>query len=79
MSGCWRASHRWSLTTGPIRELDDAMKAGWAAVDTHDALTDRYKHCRSVGSVRRTLEHLGADDIAVVRGGNGIEARARRR
>lgn len=58
--------------------LDDRLKDEWAALDTHDALTDRYKRRRSVRSLRRTLESLGAQDIVAWRGGNGVELRARR-
>jgi len=58
--------------------LEARLKDEWAALDTHDALTDRYKHRRSAGSLRRTLESFGACDIVAVRGGNGVEARARR-
>ncbi|HEV2060924.1 MAG TPA: class I SAM-dependent methyltransferase [Solirubrobacteraceae bacterium] len=59
-------------------ELDDRLKDDWAAVDTHDALTDRYKHRRSVRSLRRTLQSFGACEIVARRGGNGVEARAQR-
>ncbi len=58
--------------------LDPELNELWAGLDTHDALTDRYKHTRSVRSLRRTLQSFGARDIVVVRGGNGVEARARR-
>jgi hypothetical protein len=58
--------------------LDPQLKVEWAAVDTHDALTDRHKHTRSVRSLQRTLASFGAADIVVARGGNGVEARARR-
>jgi SAM-dependent methyltransferase len=52
----------------------------WSLLDTHDALTDHYKRYRTAGSIRRTLEKLGAIDIKVaqgalgIEGGNGIEA-----
>lgn len=58
--------------------LDQALRAQWAALDTHDALTDRHKHTRSVRSIQGTLESFGAVDIVAARGGNGVEARARR-
>lgn len=50
----------------------------WSLLDTHDALTDHYKRFRTVGSIRKTLQALGASDIVVRRGGNGIEASARK-
>jgi len=58
--------------------LDERLTDEWAALDTHDALTDRYKHRRSVRSLRRTLDSFGACEVVSARGGNGVEARARR-
>jgi len=46
----------------------------WSLLDTHDGTTDRFKRFRTVGSIRNTLESLGADNIQVWKGGNGIEA-----
>ena len=46
----------------------------WALLDTHDATTDFYKHHRSVKSIERYLLSLGATDVAVTTGGNGLEA-----
>jgi hypothetical protein len=46
----------------------------WMLLDTHDAMTDVYKHRRTPRSIRRTLEGLGARQIHVATGGNGIEA-----
>ena len=50
----------------------------WSLLDTHDALTDHYKRFRTVGSIRKTLETLGATEITVRRGGNGVEASCRK-
>jgi SAM-dependent methyltransferase len=50
----------------------------WALLDTHDALTDVFKRFRNVGSIRHTLERLGATDIHVWEGGNGVEAWCRK-
>lgn len=50
----------------------------WALLDTHDALTDRYKHLRTPAQIRRTLEGLGAAEVWCAEGGNGVEARGRR-
>jgi 2-polyprenyl-3-methyl-5-hydroxy-6-metoxy-1,4-benzoquinol methylase len=58
--------------------LPDALQFEWALLDTHDSLTDRYKHLRSRGWVERVLRDIGAEDIDCVRGGNGVEARCRR-
>lgn len=53
---------------------DRDMYYEWMLLDTHDAMTDVYKHRRTPQSIRRTLEALGAVNIAVVTGGNGVEA-----
>ena len=46
----------------------------FALLDTHDGTTDKYRHHRSIGSLRKTLEELGAKNISIKKGGNGIEA-----
>jgi SAM-dependent methyltransferase len=53
---------------------DRDMYYEWMLLDTHDAMTDVYKHRRTLRSIRRTLEALGAVNISVTKGGNGIEA-----
>jgi len=58
--------------------LSDELQREWALLDTHDSLTDWYKHLRTKGHIRRTLEGLGAVDIWCEYGGNGVEARCRR-
>ena len=50
----------------------------WSLLDTHDGMTDHFKRYRSVGSIRRTLARLGAEDIRVWKGGNGVEALCRK-
>ena len=50
----------------------------FARLDTYDALTDRYKHLRTEGQIRKALYALGAVDVEVWHGGNGVEARCRR-
>ena len=59
-------------------QLDDALQYQWALVDTHDALTDYYKHFRNEVQIRDALSRLGAEGVWVTRGGNGVEARCRR-
>jgi 2-polyprenyl-3-methyl-5-hydroxy-6-metoxy-1,4-benzoquinol methylase len=59
-------------------QLSDRLQYEWALLDTHDHLTDYYKHLRTVSQIRRDLEKLGAEDIWVARGGNGVEARCRK-
>jgi hypothetical protein len=50
----------------------------WALLDTHDATTDRFKHLRKPRQIEKQLHKLGATDIVVSKGGNGIEVFCRR-
>jgi 2-polyprenyl-3-methyl-5-hydroxy-6-metoxy-1,4-benzoquinol methylase len=59
-------------------ELGSSRLAEWARLDTHDALTDRYKHLRDADQIRAALESAGLSAIEVAEAGNGIEARAMR-
>jgi len=59
-------------------ELDDRFQFEWARLDTHDCLTDYYKHFRTATEITRILRSLGATEIWVSEGGNGIEARCRK-
>jgi 2-polyprenyl-3-methyl-5-hydroxy-6-metoxy-1,4-benzoquinol methylase len=59
-------------------QLSDRLQYEWALLDTHDHLTDYYKHFRTTSQIRRQLERLGAAEIWVAKGGNGVEARCRR-
>lgn len=61
-----------------LPELDDRLQYEWAELDTHDGLTDYFKHLRSPGEIRRALESLKSQNIWVGTGGNGIEARCQR-
>ena len=61
-----------------LPELNDEQQYEWAELDTHDYLTDYYKHVRSPRSINATLESLGANNIWVDKGGNGIEARCQK-
>ena len=58
--------------------IDDELQREWALLDTHDALTDRYKHFRTRRQISSYLERLGGDAIWCEYGGNGVEARCRR-
>jgi 2-polyprenyl-3-methyl-5-hydroxy-6-metoxy-1,4-benzoquinol methylase/uncharacterized protein YbaR (Trm112 family) len=61
-----------------LPELSDELQYEWSELDTHDSLTDWYKRLRSRKSIRKTLARLGAVELWVERGGNGIEARGRK-
>lgn len=56
---------------------DEAMYYEWMLLDTHDAMTDHYKHRRTVGEMHRFLRTLCPDPV-VEAGGNGVEAFCRK-
>lgn len=61
-----------------LPELSPDQLAEWAALDTHDALTDRHKHLRSADEIRRVLVEVGLVELDVRHAGNGVEARGRK-
>jgi len=48
----------------------------WALLDTHDLLTDVYKHLRTTEQISKSLVDNGLDVIRCVYAGNGVEAEA---
>jgi len=48
-----------------------------AVLDTHDTLTDYYKHLRTTEEIEAALRSCGLERLEVSRGGNGVEARGR--
>lgn len=59
-------------------QLGDQLISEWSLLDTHDALTDYYKHLRTREEIEACLRSCGLTDLEVSYGGNGIEARARK-
>jgi len=59
-------------------QLGEKLMYEWAVLDTHDTLTDRYKHMRSVDEIRAHLVSLEMIDIDATYAGNGVEARAKK-
>jgi hypothetical protein len=57
-------------------DLKPDLLSEWALLDTHDTLTDRYKHLRDPEEIRAALVDLGLANVEVCAGGNGVEARA---
>lgn len=57
---------------------DRQMYYEWALLDTHDGTTDFYQHHRTPIQIKKILEELGASDIVVNIGGNGVEAFCRK-
>jgi SAM-dependent methyltransferase len=56
--------------------IENDLLAEWAILDTHDTLTDYYKHLRSEAQIEECLRACGFRRVQVWRGGNGVEARA---
>ena len=63
---------------GQLPGLSDAHIREWNELDTHDGLTDWYKHRRTRQEVGEALEAVGLRVTWCELGGNGIEARAKR-
>jgi SAM-dependent methyltransferase len=59
-------------------QLGPDLLRAWAILETHDALTDVYKHLRSAEEIASYLQQCGMRDIETVYAGNGVEARARK-
>lgn len=59
-------------------ELNDKLQYEWMLLDTHDSLTDYYKHFRTKNQIYAFLKKLGATDINAWYGGNGVEANCRK-
>jgi len=61
-----------------LPQLSREQLTEWALLDTHDGLTDRFKHRRSAEEVAAALAAAGLVDVDVRYAGNGVEARARK-
>jgi SAM-dependent methyltransferase len=59
-------------------ELGGKALSEWARLDTHDGLTDYYKHLRTPEQIAAALTSAGLQVIECRPGGNGVEARASR-
>ena len=57
-------------------QLNEQRLYEWAVLDTHDTLTDRYKHFRSADQIETALRSFGMHNIQTTYAGNGVEARA---
>lgn len=79
--GVWRV-RRWLSKHSPLVDyygvfsIEPNLLAEWAILDTHDTLTDYYKHVRSEAQIEQSLRACGFSRVQVWRGGNGVEARA---
>jgi len=63
---------------GVYPELRDELQREWSLLDTHDVLTDYYKHFRTRRQISGAMEGLGMKNVWCVPGGNGVEARGER-
>jgi 2-polyprenyl-3-methyl-5-hydroxy-6-metoxy-1,4-benzoquinol methylase len=59
-------------------ELGSGDMKAWCMLDTHDALTDVYKHLRSADEITAHLRSCGMNEVETTYAGNGVEARARK-
>ena len=57
-------------------ELSDGQQLDWAILDTHDALTDWYKHFRWPRDIEKILTECNMKIEYLAEAGNGVEARA---
>jgi len=57
----------------PEMKYEDQLEL--SRLDSYDSLTDYYKHLKTPGQIRRILNKIGAKNIWVETGGNGVEAR----
>jgi SAM-dependent methyltransferase len=57
-------------------QLGEKLMYEWSLLDTHDTLTDRYKHLRSAEEIESALKASGMIKVETVYAGNGVEARA---
>lgn len=79
--GVWRV-RRWLAKHSPLVDYYGVFSIGpdllaeWAILDTHDTLTDYYKHLRTIQQIELCLRSCGLIDVVAYYGGNGIEARA---
>jgi len=58
-------------------QLGNELLGQWSVLDTHDTLTDYYKHLRTSEQIEACLRSCGLVELEVSYGGNGVEARAR--
>ncbi len=59
-------------------QIGSDLLRDWALLDTHDTLTDVYKHLRSPSEIESSLKACGLTEIYTAVGGNGVEALARK-
>ncbi len=77
-----RQIRRIFLHISPVVDQHDAyprlgpLLKTWATLNTHDTLTDVYKHLRTADEIKNHLLKCGMINIDTIYAGNGVEARA---
>ena len=61
-----------------IPQLSDELQKEWARLDTHDNLTDYYKHFTTKEKFSNSMKNVGLRDVECWTGGIGIEGRGRK-
>jgi SAM-dependent methyltransferase len=61
---------------GAYPMLNERLLYDWAVLDTHDLMTDYYKHLRSAEELASLLNSLGMVEIVTRYAGNGVEVSA---
>ena len=59
-------------------QFTETQQREWALLDTHDSLTDFYKHLRTREEIQKAMEDLGMEDVHTLYAGNGVEGRGKR-
>ena len=58
-------------------ELSDELQEEWALLDTHDNLTDYYKHFTTKRKFKHSMKELGMDNVECWNAGIGVEGRGK--
>ena len=61
-----------------IPQLSDKLQEEWARLDTHDNLTDYYKHFTTKEKFSNSMKNVGLRGVECWTGGIGIEGRGRK-
>jgi len=59
-------------------ELSDELQEEWALLDTHDNLTDYYKHFTTKRKFKHSMKELGMDNVECWNAGIGVEGRGKK-
>jgi ubiquinone/menaquinone biosynthesis C-methylase UbiE len=59
-------------------ELNREQHQELSCLDTHDSLTDWYKHRKTIKQIKRILKNQGVENIECRYGGNGVEAKGQK-